>query len=282
MFERNRISATSPRPRTRFRRIAGGIVVTSLATVMTLKNTDFASTVRRDVIRNTVGMAPAQFYSPFDGEVAASGGMLTIAHNAGDRRDTAETAIEHGADVVEVDVVSIGGVLYAAHDQPNQRVGSVTFRGPTLDSIWDLVDGKARIELDLKDSSRSYLRLVIHFLKDRGGGANVIISSRSPTALANLREMLPDATLVYSVNNIISLQFLLQNDALLETVDGVSIRASLLNEESMDELKSHDLLVLAWTVNDFATAEYLLELGVDGVATDNLAILEYYSEAPAE
>ena len=41
-------------------------------------------------------------------------------------------------------------------------------------------------------------------------------------------------------------------------------------------------LVLAWTVNDFATAEYLLELGVDGVATDNLAILEYYSEAPVE
>lgn len=282
MIERNRISANSPRSRTRFRRIASGIVVTGLATVMTLKTTDFAGTVRRDVIRNTVGMAPAQFYLPFDGEAAASSGMITIAHNAGDRRATTETALAHGADVVEVDVVSIGGVLYAAHDQPNQRVGSVTFRGPTLSSIWDLVDGQARIELDLKDSSRSYLRLVIHFLKDRGGGANVIISSRSPTALATLREMLPDATLVYSVNNALALQYMLANDTLLESIDGVSIRASLLNEDSMKALKSHDLLVLAWTVNDFATVDYLVDLGVDGVATDNLAILEQYGEVPVE
>ncbi|MGH2548880.1 MAG: glycerophosphodiester phosphodiesterase, partial [Thermomicrobiales bacterium] len=187
-----------------------------------------------------------------------------------------EVALAFGADVIEVDVVAIGNELYAAHDQPNQRIGSVTFRGPTLAEIWNAVDGTSQIELDLKESSPRFLSTLISFLEDRDNGEGVIVSSRSFTALSTIHDQLPGVTLVYSVGDHATLVALQSNDDLVELIDGVSIRASLLDSDTVDWFKEHDLLVLAWTVNDFATVDDLLELGVDGVATDNLAIIEHY------
>jgi glycerophosphoryl diester phosphodiesterase len=255
------------------------IVVGSFA-VMSLRRTDYGNDLRRDVIRNTVGFAPSQFYQALDltDGAAASGGMLTIAHNAGDRTATTEVALAFGADVIEVDVVAIGNELYAAHDQPNQRIGSVTFRGPTLAEIWNVVDGTSQIEFDLKDTSPRFLSTLISFLEDRGNGEGVIVSSRSFTALSTIHERLPEVTLIYSVGDRATLVALQSNSDLIGLIDGVSIRASLLDSETVDWLKEHDLLVLAWTVNDFASVDALLELGVDGVATDNLAIIEHYDE----
>lgn len=266
-------------PLSKKRRIAVAIIASFIA-AMSLKRTDFGNDLRRDVIRNTVGFAPAQFYQALDlaDEASASGGILTIAHNAGDRKATAELALAFGADVIEVDVVAIGDQLYAAHDQPNERIGSVTFQGPLLSSIWNIADGKSRIQLDLKDASPHFIRLLIAFLEDRGGGGDAIVSSRSPYALEMIHSQLPDVTLLYSVGDRASLVALQNDEALISHINGVSTRSSLLDAETIDWLKDHDLLVLAWTVNDFSTVDQLIDLGVDGVTTDNLAIIEHYDD----
>ena len=259
------------------------IVTTGFATVLTLRQTDVMHNLHQDVIRNTVGFAPEQFYEALDlGENAsASNGLLTIAHNAGDREATAQTALNYGADVIEVDVISVGDRLYAAHDIPNDRIGSITFRGPTLESIWSTAADQARIELDLKEYSSRFLNLLVSFLSDRGGGEGVIISSKSPGAIATLHHTLPDATLMYSVGDQGALASLQSSDALVDEIDGVSIRASLLDDDTIAWLKDHDLLVYAWTVNDFTLAEQLVDLGVDGITTENLALLEHYDEGLA-
>jgi glycerophosphoryl diester phosphodiesterase len=259
-----------------------GLVVTMIAAVLALYQTGAVHDLHQDVIRNTVGFAPHQFYKALDlsENAHASTSLLTIAHNAGDRESTAQSAIGYGADVVEVDVVEVDGRLYAAHDIPNPHISSVTFRGPTLASIWSVAADHARIELDLKGYSAGFLTLLVSFLDAHGGGDGVIISSRSPGAIATLRSELPDATLVYSVGDRASLASLQSSEALVDEIDGVSIRASLLDEEAMDWLQDHDLLVYAWTVNDFSSAEWLVELGVDGFATDNLALIEHFNEPP--
>jgi glycerophosphoryl diester phosphodiesterase len=59
-----------------------------------------------------------------------------------------------------------------------------------------------------------------------------------------------------------------------EQINGVSIRDALLLEETMDWLKFQDLSVYAWVVNDLERLNELVEWGVDGIVTDNLAILE--------
>jgi hypothetical protein len=266
----------------RRRRFAMTVVTTAIAVVLAVWQTDVVHVVHRDMIRNTVGFAPEQFYQALDlGDRAeASNSLLTIAHNAGDRKSTTQMAIGYGADVIEVDVIAIGDHLYASHDIPNERISSVTFRGPSLASIWSTATDHARIELDLKEYSPHYLNLLVGFLDERGGGEGVIISSRSPGAIATLRTALPDATLVYSIGDRASLASLQGSESLVDEIDGVSIRTSLLDEDTVTWLKDHNLLVYAWTVNDFASAEWLVELGVDGIATDNLALIEHYGERP--
>jgi hypothetical protein len=266
----------------RRRRLAATVVTTAFAVVLAVRQTDVVQVLHRDMIRNTVGFAPEQFYQALDlGESAeASNSLLTIAHNAGDRKSTTKAAIDYGADVIEVDVIAIGDQLYAAHDIPNEHISSVTFHGPTLASIWSAAADHARIELDLKEYSPRLLNLLVSFLDDRGGGEGVIISCRSPGAIATLRSALPDATLVYSVGDVASLASLQGSESLIDEIDGVSIRTSLLDKANVGWLKDQGLLVYAWTVNDFASAEWLVDLAVDGIATDNLALIEHYDQLP--
>ncbi len=47
-----------------------------------------------------------------------------------------------------------------------------------------------------------------------------------------------------------------------------------MTEETGRWLESTGLLVLAWTVNDLARLNELVQLGVDAITTDNLAIME--------
>lgn len=264
----------------RLKRITMAVATIGFAVALTLRQTGVVHSLHQDVIRNTVGFAPEQFYQALDisENAAASNGLLTIAHNAGDRQASAQTALNYGADVIEVDVISIGNSLFAAHDIPNEHLSSVIFRGPTLESIWSTVADQARIEFDLKEYSAGFIDLLVSFLNDRGGGDGVIISSRSPGAIATLHQELPGATLVYSIGDRASIASLRSSETLVEEIDGVSIRASLLDDDTMTWLKDHDLLVYAWTVDDFASAERLVELGVDGFATNNLALLEHYDE----
>jgi glycerophosphoryl diester phosphodiesterase len=54
----------------------------------------------------------------------------------------------------------------------------------------------------------------------------------------------------------------------------VSIRETLLDEETVDWLKEQELLILAWVVDDGFRMNELVEMGVDAITTDNLAIME--------
>jgi hypothetical protein len=54
----------------------------------------------------------------------------------------------------------------------------------------------------------------------------------------------------------------------------VSIRQSLLNTDSASQLRDLELIIVAWTVNDLTRVNELVRLGVDGITTDNLAIMK--------
>jgi hypothetical protein len=71
-----------------------------------------------------------------------------------------------------------------------------------------------------------------------------------------------------------SLNDLLSNHPLVDLVDGVTIRQGLVDAETAAQLNRNDLMIFAWVVNTLKRVNELLELGVDGVTSDNLAILE--------
>jgi glycerophosphoryl diester phosphodiesterase len=231
--------------------------------------------VRQVIIRNTVGLAPQLFYRDLEGDLLDDyENVYAVAHNAGDRLGATKAAIEYGADIIEIDVISVGNVLYAGHDVPSELFGTITYSGPTLDLIWAEAVTTGIVKFDLKESTPSFINLVIAFLKQRSTEVQVILATRSQAALAALRPALPSAILLYSVSGSDALRSMRDNEPLLAVIDGVTIPAGLLNDDNVTWMKSLRLLIFAWTVNRLELANELVRLGVSAITTDNLAIME--------
>ncbi len=227
----------------------------------------------------TTGLQPTLFQGEIDPESqtfpdAAYGSIFGVAHNSGDSLQATLEALIYGADVIEVDVVEIDGTLYSAHSSPLPFVGQEWFRGPRLDTIWTAAFGAEAVSLDLKESSPAFVRLVGEFLASRPPYRKVIVTGRDSSVLAELRRRAPGAVYLLSVPDREFLdRELRDNTATRETIDGVTIQESALDDETIAWLGDQGILVFAWTVNDLDRVNELMRIGVDGITTDNLAIL---------
>jgi hypothetical protein len=231
--------------------------------------------VRSVIVRNTVGLAPELFYRDLQGDLLDDyEDVYAVAHNAGDRLGATQAAIGYGADIIEIDVISVGNVLYAGHDVPSQLFGSLTYSGPTLDLIWSEAVATGIVKFDLKESAPAFIQLVIAFLKQRSPDVQVVVASRSQAALAAMRPALPAAILLYSVSGVEALRTMRDNEQLLKVIDGVTIPAGLLDDDNIAWMKKVRLLIFAWTVNRLDLANELVRLGVNAITTDNFAIME--------
>lgn len=223
----------------------------------------------------TSGKEPRLFFDPNDAEqVELLRRTFGVAHNSGDSLAAARRALRAGADVIEVDVVSLGGELYAGHDSPLPLVGPRVFRGPRLAEVWEIARAADYVKLDLKESSPQYLSAVVAFLREREA-ERVIVSSRELASLEFLARELPHVVLLLSVPTASRLEALRADTRALAVIDGVTLRHTLLDEDSARWFEERGLLVFVWTVNDFSRVAALVRGGVDGVTTDNLAILTF-------
>jgi hypothetical protein len=236
----------------------------------------------------TVGRRPNQYFTDIDHDLRtfsndAYGAIWGVAHNSGGSIEATLEARINGADVIEVDVVELDGVLYSAHTPPLPFLGQRWFRGPRLERVWAASFGADAVMLDLKETSPGYVRLVGDFLESRPPTRQVIVSSRSPWILQLLRVRAPDTVLLLSVPDDTVLRAMQNNEDLLETIDGITVRHTVLDAENAVWLSDRGLLVFAWTVNDLKRVNELMRLGVDGITSDNLAIINLFAgDVPGE
>jgi hypothetical protein len=222
----------------------------------------------------TSGGEPIQFRRQLDSDLLDDyGGVFGVAHNSGNLVGTTTEALAHGADVIEIDVVSVGGELRAAHRSPLPLIGSRLFRGPKLEEVWAAAAGADVIKLDLKKSAPEFLERLLAFLRAREQ-YEVVISTRDPAALRFLAEGAPRVIRLLSIPDERGLRRLQGDEELLGLADGVTIRHTVLDQERVEWLRGRGLLVFAWTVNDLARVNELVSWGVNAVNTDNLAIME--------
>lgn len=254
------------------------LIIALLAGVLT--QISLRTDVRTILMRNTIGIAPEVFYGQLDGTLLDNyGETLAVAHNAGDRIGSMREALRYGADIIEIDVVAVGGNLYAAHDVPDPYFGLVTFHGPSLDSIWKEAVSTGIVKFDLKEATPSFVNLIVSFVQRHPGDYQLVLASRSPAALERLRARIPQAILLFSISTPDMFAALKANSQLNKVIDGVTIRATLLDQQTADWLKQQKMLIFAWTVNDLADVNALVKLGVTAVTTDNLAIMEILGKA---
>ncbi len=221
------------------------------------------------------GLPPDQFHRALDPELAARyPEVLGVAHNAANRLDTLAVALEHGADVVEADVISVRGELVAGRDQPLGWLSNHLFRGPTLAEVWDAAAAADVLKLDLKRDDEAFLDDLVAFLAPRQGDREVMVSSRDRAALLRLHRDLPDVTLLFSIGFPEGVRQVRADAELQRAIAGVSVFQGLVDSRLVGWADDRDLLVLAWPVNDAATLATTVRRGADGITTANLAVLE--------
>ena len=220
---------------------------------------------------------PAQFYQKVHVAPALAQDyqrVLRVAHNAGNNLETLATAERYGAGVIEIDVISARGQLVAGRDQPLPWLARQLFRGPTLAEAWDRATAADIVKLDLKQTDRGFLDDLVAFLARRARSRRVMISSGDQGALLYLHSRLADVTLLFSVAGPDAVHQLQSDPALQKAIGGVSVFQALADANLVTWVHQHKLLILAWTVNDSQRLTQLVRLGVDGITTANLAILQ--------
>jgi hypothetical protein len=226
----------------------------------------------------TVSRRPALYYEVFDNAQRAFPeqyyeAIIGSAHNSGGRIEATVEAIIFGADAIEADVIAINGQLYTGHTPPLPLIGDWFFRGPTLEQVWAASYRADAFKLDLKEDSPEYVDLVVDFITSRPEGRDIVVASRSADVLATIRERAPRAILLLSVPDEATFEKLQGDERLQRTIDGITVRESIVDYDMVSWLNERGLGTFAWTVNDLERVNELIRLGVDGITTDNLAIL---------
>lgn len=193
-----------------------------------------------------------------------------------------EEALADGADGVEFDVqATADGVPVVLHDRDLSRtttgrgnVDALTLdevrrfdaghgqRVPTLEEVLDLVAGRLRLDVELKQAGIE--REVLDLL-DRYPAAEWAISAFDWTVLTTVRGLAPEAELwpltVACGENAID--FARSVDAA-----AIALRGDVVTREVVARLAEAELGLVVWTVNEVEEARSARELGVDVLISD--------------
>ena len=207
--------------------------------------------------------------------------VLAIAHRAGNSLAGLHGAAELGVDVIECDVHEFRGRLEVRH---LKTAGPLPF----LWDRWELASASAprlglrelldadrhgtTFMLDLKTRNVDAARSVARLLHELGSDRPVLVCGRywpSVDVLAGLPFVRP----VLSARNRLELGRLRQRLVNGAPAHGASVHRSLLDAALVEDLLRHVAVVMTWPVNDRATLDAVLALGVNGVISDDHDVL---------
>ncbi len=209
-------------------------------------------------------------------------------------------AVELGYEYLETDVrTTADGVLVAFHDRSLDRVTNGT--GPVAERTWaelsglvvdgtepiarmaDLLEefGTCRFNIDLKDA-RSVAPLA-ELVRRHGAQRRVCVGSFSTSRLAAFRRLAgqevvtsvsPAGVAWYGFAPLLR-RLPLDSGAVLQVPARVlRERVALVRRDVVDAAHAAGRLVHVWTIDAEAEMERLLELGVDGLVTNNVEALK--------
>ena len=207
--------------------------------------------------------------------------VLAVAHRAGNSLSGLREATALGVDVIECDVHDARGRLEVRH---LKTAGPLPF----LWDRWELVSASAprlglaellaadalgtTFMLDIKGRRTSAARAVAKFLHHGGHHQPVLVCGRHWPSV-DIVSRLPFAHAVPSARNRLELNRLRQRLAGPPATSGVSVHASLLNEDVVSELRDRVEVVMTWPINDLKRLDSVLSLGVTGIISDNPTVL---------
>ena len=200
-----------------------------------------------------------------------------------------DKAISLGVDAVEVDVfLCKSGELVVFHDKnlsrltnSNAFIESLTLDSinkidvinnhkiPTLEEVIKFINKRVHLNIELKGlntAKPTYELLQSLFLNKQELIDKISISS------FNWEEL----DIIYNLDNDISTAVLTETKAIQRAINqakkinakAINIDYKLLNRKVVKKIKSENLIINAWTVNEINQIKRIINLGVDGIITD--------------
>ena len=198
-------------------------------------------------------------------------------------------AMDLGVDGIEIDVFKCGsGELVVFHDQmvdsltdgkgmiellSLDSIKKLTVLGnekiPTLDEVLNLIDGRVMLNIELKGSNTSFLThqlLKSYFQSSSWKPEKVFISSfnwNELKAFHQLNKEIKIAILIEKTDPSNAIKIANELNAF-----AINSQYTFLNKENISKIKSENLMVYAWTVNEYKDIRRMKRLGVDGIISD--------------
>jgi len=221
--------------------------------------------------------------------------ILKIAHRGAKAYEPENTlqafqkALDLNSDGIELDVhLSSDGHIIVMHDETIDKMTngkgdintyslaelkSFLIAGkhqiPTLNEVFDLVDKKCFINVELKnaDTSKNVVSLIEEYIKEKGWKyKHFIISSFDWNALTAVQKLNPNIPIgLLTEENI---------DTALAFAENIKAKAihpdfQLLNKENVHQIQEKGFLVFPWTVNLKEDIQKVKSYKVNGIISDN-------------
>jgi glycerophosphoryl diester phosphodiesterase len=172
--------------------------------------------------------------------------------------DVRQTA-DHKLVVVHGAVVGSKAVQSSNYDEIRQLDNG--FEVPLLEDVLKKFAQHAFLDIELK--AVGFEQAAVDLIRSFGNSQTTLISAFDPETLTKVQDLFPDLQLGYIYNRT-------QDEEARHNcpIEVVIPQFRLASRELISEVHEEGLKVFAWTVNEEAEIERLLDLGVDGLITD--------------
>ncbi len=192
-------------------------------------------------------------------------------------------AVECGATAVEVDIrATSDGYLVLSHDPTLERtfglakrvsdtklseMKELRFNGEPVATLEDAVQAVAgRVGLDLDIKVTGYEERIVGVIKERGHFESTMFTSFFPEVIFRINEIAPEAN-----KGLITMGTTKEAILICSEIGSETILPFFgdLDDELINRIKSSELRMIPWTINDPDEAQRLLNEGAEGVITDD-------------
>ncbi len=165
-------------------------------------------------------------------------------------------------DMIELDVHCFNNDIVVTHRGPKKRKNC-----PTLRKIIDLVNKRAKINIELKGkgTAKPVSELLAEYIKKGWDHDDFLISSFNVKELKEFKKLNPKIKLGFIVKNK---RINISKVAKELGVFSVNLSIKLAKKELIDKLHEQGLKVFVWTVNKKRDIKKMISLGVDGLFSD--------------
>ena len=218
------------------------------------------------------------------------------AHSPENTMAAFQTAWNNGADWIELDVrQSSDGVIYCMHDSTFTRVTGVkkqswelswpeisqldagshfsgAFAGERLPLLEEAIDFAAqsgvRLNIELKPTAHDsdLEQATADIIRQKGFEDQCVVTCQRYLSLEKLKEYAPELTTVYVMPMVYG------NLDQLTAADHFSVSYHFINRDMVSRLHQKGKQVYAWTVDRADIMQRMIDLGVDNIITNNVAL----------